>query len=258
MKSKIFLLQTVLTVLSTSCVSTFYQVYKAVPENNMEIRNGTIVYEDENVLVKYNLWGENGNIGFNLFNKTEKVVYLNLGHSYFVVNGVANDYYKNRVFTTTGSSGAFLLSYYFGIGATSSRDVSVAQKEEYIIRIPSLTSKYFFEYTITDRVHRHCDLFRFPTENQVNTVRFNKENSPLVFSNRLSYMIEDDETPYKFSNEFYVSEITNLPSDDVTEYKTTEFCGQKRKSTTRQIKDMSPDKFYIKYMREQTESNLDH
>lgn len=247
MKTKFYVLTTSLFVLMTSCTSYFYQVYKAEPSNDIVLKNGSLVYEDENCHVSYNFWGDNGNIGFSFYNKTDKDIYLNLGESYFVVNGVANDYFKNRVFTKTGGSSVLIASYYLGIGATSSSNLSVAQKEEELVRIPSMASKNISEYLITEDIYRNCDLLKEPKKNQIRTITFKKENSPLVFSNRLTYMIEKAETPIKFNNEFYVTEITNYPEDELIEWKSDEFCGQKSSTRTKHFRDISPAKFYIKY-----------
>jgi len=48
-------------------------------------------------------------------------------------------------------------------------------------------------------------------------------------------------------HDFYVSEITNYPEDEITEYKKEEFCGEKSVTSKEYIKEVSPNKFYIKY-----------
>jgi len=57
----------------------------------------------------------------------------------------------------------------------------------------------------------------------------------------------DIENPIRFENEFFVSEITNYPQREIMESRLEEFCGQR--STTRKnfFKNVSPDKFYIRY-----------
>ena len=51
-------------------------------------------------------WDILGNIGFQFFNKTDKNIYLNLEESFFILNGISYNYYRNRVFTNSTSSGA--------------------------------------------------------------------------------------------------------------------------------------------------------
>ena len=61
------------------------------------------------------------------------------------------------------------------------------------------------------------------------------------------YAVGQSGIPVKFENEFYGSQITNYPEDSILEAKDEEFCGQKILSQMKFFKDVSPDKFYIKY-----------
>lgn len=124
MKTHRILFTTLITILLTSCVTTsYFQVYKATPSDKLVIKDNLIVYEDENCMISYNLWAEGGRIGFQFFNKTDKNIYLNMKESFFIVNGFSYNYYKNRVFTNSTSSGA------------------TSANEEEIVCIPSLVSK---------------------------------------------------------------------------------------------------------------------
>ncbi len=231
----------------TSCSSFYYQLYKTVPSSDLVQKNGSLVYEDENCQVSYNFWSDKGNVGFRFYNKTDDDIYLNLPESYFVINGIANNYFKDRVFTQTGGSSVALISYYFGVGLASTNNTSVSKKEEDIICIPSLTSKIISEYLISETIYRDCDLFRYPTTNQIKTKEFTKENSPLVFSNRLTYWTGKMGPTIKFSNEFYVTEITNYPQDKFLTENPKEFCNEKTSTYPKVFKNPTPDKFYIKY-----------
>ena len=107
MKCKITVILTALTVgLLTSCATNFYQVYQVTPTANIEANENYLIFEDENCKVSYDLWSNGGNIGFRCFNKTDEDIYLDLEKSYFILNGTAYNYYKNRVFTKSISSGS--------------------------------------------------------------------------------------------------------------------------------------------------------
>ncbi len=122
----------------------------------------------------------------------------------------------------------------------------VSYNEEPIICIPANSSKVINEYIINNSIYRDCDLFKYPTKKQINTINFSKENSPFVFSNRIVYYIEKPEDIYHFENEFYITEITNYPESEIVEEKSEVFCGQKG-DDLKKIKDEAPFKFYIKY-----------
>jgi len=266
MKTNFFIIISLIAVLSTSCVSTaFYQVCKITPESNITVKDNLLVYEDNNCKVLYNLWDDGGSVGFQFYNKTEKNIYLNLEECFFIDNGIANNYYKNRVYsysTNTGSTQSIAqsmtgLNYLHliqtnsaSVNAMSSNGKSVSSKEENIICIPALSSKIIKEYSVTETPYRNCDLLRNPNKTQIKTLTFEKGNSPIVFSNRIEYKVGQTGTPIKFENKFFVSEITNYPKSEIIESKDDKYCGEVISMNNEKIeyfKNVSPDKFYIKY-----------
>ena len=272
-KSRIFF--ALIAVFLTSCVSTpFYQVYKVTPFEKLMTKENYMVYEDEYCKVSYNLWEEGGNIGFRFYNKTDKNIYLNLDESFFILNGISYNYYKNRVYTNATSSGVTTsrtatasksvtgINYWdllqtnriqatSNIGLMTSTGYSIAYNEEKVICIPSKTSKIITEYNINESLFRDCDLFKFPTRKQIKTKSFSKSESPILFSNRIAYTVGQSDNLIKFENEFYVTEITNYPESEMLESKYDEFCGEKSMTIAKYFKNVSPDKFYIKYAKGQ-------
>ncbi|MEO8932788.1 MAG: hypothetical protein ABI295_00655 [Xanthomarina sp.] len=263
----------IIVIFLTSCGTTsFYQVYKTVPSNGIVNEDNYLVYEDDNCKISYNLWDDGGDVGFIFYNKTDEKIFLNLDDSFFVLNGVAYDYFKNRVFSHLSSSGitnsntAISSKSITGINYsnllqtnktenTSSTNLitssgySVSYNEEKKLSIPSKTSKIITEYNINEFLYRDCDLFKYPTKKQVKTKNFSKNESPIVFSNRIAYTVENSDKTVKFNNDFYVSEISNYPESVLIESKFIEFCGQKNTISKKYFKNVSPDKFYVKYVK---------
>ena len=90
---------TIILLSLTSCAPIFYyQSYKIEPVNNVTKSSNPLVYEDENLIVEYNFWGEGGNVEFLLYNKSDKNIYVNLKESFFIRNGIAFDYFLDREF----------------------------------------------------------------------------------------------------------------------------------------------------------------
>lgn len=260
-------------LLMTSCATTsFYQVYNVKPNQETIQKTENLFFEDENCKISYNLWANGGNIGFNIYNKTNENIYVNLNESNFVLNGFAYDYYKNRTFTTsesksasdsktsTGSVAVIGINVYDNIQtnqvkSSSSANISssvgyaVTVKEDSIICIPAKTTKRISEYSINNTLIRNCDLFKYPSRKTIKTKSYSIEQSPLIFSNIITYKAKGERITVK--NEFYVSEITNYPATEFFEYKYDEYCGQKSKSKTKYYKFYDTDKFYIKYSKGQ-------
>ena len=273
MKTKIFYFAVLIAVVLTSCVTTsYFQVYKATLTNKTISKDSLLVFEDENCKVTYDLWDDGGNIGFKFYNKTDKNIYLNLEESFFILNGMAYNYYQNRVFTNSKSTGISatnttasskhskgmpnldLIPNYkisnrgtSSVGVITSSGNSVSYNEEKIVCIPSMTSKIIKEYSITHSLYRDCDLFKYPRNKQIKPKTFKKSDSPLVFSNRLTYAVGQTVSPVTIENGFYVTEITNYPEKKIVESKIDEFCGQKGAIEKKVFINSSSDRFYIHY-----------
>ena len=272
MKTNFFIIIPLIVVLSTSCATpAFYQVCKTTPESNITMKDNLLVYEDNNCKVFYNLWGDGGSVGFQFYNKTEINIYLNLEECFFISNGVANNYFKNRVYTYSTNTGStqsvaksmtginylqLIQTNNASVNVMSSNGRSISSKEDNIICIPALTSKIIKEYSVTETPYRDCDLLRNPNKKQIKTLTFEKGNSPIVFSNRIEYKVGQTGAPIKFENRFFVSEITNYPKSEIVESKDDKYCGEVISTTNEKIeyfKNVSPDKFYIKYSWSSTE-----
>ncbi|MEN3323698.1 hypothetical protein VP395_08160 [Mariniflexile soesokkakense] len=273
--NKKYLIFTILIVmLATSCSTPFYQVYKASSSDKVVLKDKLLVFEDDNCKVLYNLWDEGGNIGFTFYNKTETTIYINLKESFFILNGVANNYYKNRVYIASKNlessvfSGLVASKSITGLnysdliqtnnvstskssGIKTSSGFSTSYAEEEIVIIPSKTSKSISEYSINELLFRDCNLFRYPTRKQIVNKTFTKSDSPFIFSNRIQYKIGKEESAKLVENDFYIKEIGNYPESEILELVQDEFCNQKTLTKTKYFKNVSADKFYIKYSKGQ-------
>jgi hypothetical protein len=267
LRKLIYAFSTVL-LLSSCATTSFYQVYDVKPNQETITKTENLFFEDENCKISYNLWANGGNIGFDIYNKTDEKIYVNLKESNFILNGFAYDYYKNRTFTTSESKSASILNTSTGSVAVTGINVynniqtnqvkssssanlgssvgyAVSIKEDSLICIPPKTTKRISEYSINNTLIRNCDLFKYPRTKEIKTKTYTAEKSPIVFSNRITYEINGNSKLVE--NEFFVSEITNYPESEFFESKYVEYCGQKSSYSTKYYKFYDIDKFYIKY-----------
>lgn len=119
-----------LILLSSCASSNYFQVIKTTAED-LQIIDKYLVYEDENCRLLYNLWMEGGNIGFVFENKTNKTIHVNLAETFFIMNGICYDYYKNRSYThsssvamTRGSTFSVSTGAYTSAGAVMSQNTT--------------------------------------------------------------------------------------------------------------------------------------
>lgn len=219
----------ILFLASCSPTRTFYQVYQVSPsiKDKMTISEDSLFFEDENCKLTYDFWTEGGNVGFKFYNKTDKDIILNLERSFFILNGIAYNYYKDRTYSTLEN----LITY----------------SEEKKVSIPSKTAKIINEYNVSQSLYRDCDLYKYPRRKQIKTKSFKESTSPYVFSNRISYTSDSSLNEINLSNEFFVSAITNYPQNEVIKNDYLEFCDQKSFKLTPFFKDSAVNKFFIKY-----------
>jgi len=225
----------ILFVLTSCSTSSYYQVYKSTAEKGV-LSGNNILFEDDNCRVLYNLWGEGGNIRFYIYNKTEMDLTLDLTKSFFVLNDISHEYFQNR--TSTRSLGSAIL--------LTSRSTSYGEKP--FLTIPSKTMTSISEFEVTNSRYISCDLPKFPSRKTIKTITFDKTTSPFVFYNLITYRTKSD--TIRFENRLFVSEITNLPEKSafINIYKSS--CGTPLETPAKVFKDATPDKFYIKYIRD--------
>jgi hypothetical protein len=241
-----------LLFIASAVQNKFYQVYKTVPEN-AKLTENNITFEDENCKVVYNLWKDGGDIGFSIYNKTENDIVVNIDSSFFVLNGVAYDYYQNRIITKTSNVGSILTyntyPYWYlnttRVAGSTSSSFATAYTESSSLIIPAKTSKSLSEYRVVNDFYSSCDIFKYPSKKEVKSLTFDKSNSPYIFYNLISYL--SNGVTKRMENKFYVSEITNFPESEIVNTVNSTKCGKKSFNTVKVFKDISPNMFYIQY-----------
>ncbi|MGD0710128.1 MAG: hypothetical protein ABR968_03030 [Bacteroidales bacterium] len=250
---KKFIIPCMILLLSSCAETNFYQVYKT-NFNDGALTKEKIVFEDNNCSVSYNLWLEGGNMGFVMYNKTENYLTVNLAKTFFVLNGIAYEFFQNRTFYPSsnatvanlpGNSRNNLNNELTKGTATSSLDFSTAFIEKPVLTIPPKTSINISGYIIATSRYVDCGLLKYPTKKSMKTIAFDNTSSPFTFYNIITYAVKGDTS--KLENRFYVSEITNYPSSEMFKTVDTSICGGKLDAPIDVFKNMTPDKFYIKY-----------
>ena len=272
-KILVVILVSVFVMMLQSCGTTYeyIQILSTKPVNNVEktsLVNGGVLYEDDNCAVFYKFWTKGGDAGFEFYNKTDEIIYLDLTKTFFIKNGIAYDYYEDKTVTDTETShtsstvtygyalsasrsySASISQYYAGnfgqmptttysplassasLGASKSifgsllkmsststafgHSTSVAITDKPILAIPPKSSKYVKNYSLVSNEFVSCDLIYYPKENDKLT--FDVTNSPLTFSNYITYTKGKRAEEISIENQFYVNDIANYARQEVTTY----------------------------------------
>ena len=242
-----------ISIISCGVSSSYYQVLKTQVENG-KLENNLVVFEDINCIVTYDLWKDGGNVGFNVFNKTDKILRIDLTKTFFVLNGVSYQYFQNRTFSNSTNSGTintYNIPRYFPytnaerVSSSISSTFSTTFIEKSEVSIPPNSSSNISEYKILDSRYVNCDLSKSPSLKEIKTLKFTKDISPYIFRNYITYYTSNDTVERE--NKFYVSEITNYPYDYMFEEIDTTFCGSKLDLPIDILKKGAANAFFIKY-----------
>ena len=248
MRNQILLFSLLLTITSCTEYLLYYQTYTV--ESELEQNEGSLKYENEDCALYYNLWAEYGNPGFVMENKTDSDLFVLMYSSFFIHICVAYDYYANREITESYTStyeesisidGKAIYPYYSffnpidatkKVGYGTNHVSSITVKEQPVICIPPHSAKYIpVRYPISDGNRLYHDGSVSP------------EQSPYIFTNRISYKSNNEDSIKHVENEFWVSNIEQIKPH----------IGFPDKSVKREKKEnvladeKNPNKFYIKY-----------
>ncbi len=235
---------------------------KPFNDNDIKSSKNGIQFENEQCIISYNFWSDHGHAGFLFYNKTDEIIYVDLTKSFFTRNGNVYDLFDGKEWTSSSSysisdsyqwttssfaslstiekviTGIMIPITYGGevvsvtgtvgksksqsttSGTSTTRSSSVTTKEKPIIAIPPHKSKYISTYNIAVSRFLSCELEILPQKSS--RVTFTKENSPLQFSNFITYSVGENGSVISIENAFYVSAVTNYAEPEIVEYRERE------------------------------------
>ena len=258
-----------ITMLLSSCNKIYYQVYDT-KNNGMIEKESSLVYENEDCEISYNLWGEKGNFGFIFYNKTESDIFIILPQTFYIKNGVAYDYFKNREFgetkiSTLAEESTTQMSLYGSVyswgkwydasittsankNKTRGTSLTLSRKEMAIVCIPAHSRKVIKEYTISNKIIKSCNEKQDYPQKKSIAALYTKDDTPLLFKNRIAYTFSKDGNNLKYiENEFWISGVTNYSLKSAVDKKEYKECDYDKTKIIRIFNMASPSKFYNSY-----------
>ena len=245
-------------IATASCKGPYYQVYE-MGSNSLVQKANSMVFENDDVRVLYNLWSKDGRVAFSIQNKTEKDLFVDMSQSFLIVNGLAKDYYRDREITVSSESAVgatfgndlWARQYYVPAKTTVARSSAnaVTEHERPVICIPAKAYKSFGSYTLAPALQIKCSNDVDMPKSQSNVATYAESNSPLKADNRIAYSAYKNCRDLKFiDNDFYIVSVKNYSSKAAVEkVKAKENCYDKQATATYQFKIGGPNKFYNTY-----------
>lgn len=124
----------------SSCTKTYYQICE-VKSTELNSDNGFYLYTDSVCSVFYDFWCKGGNPGFLVANNTDKFIYVDLENSFYIRNGIANDYFLDCTVTVTKTFGSINSS--FSLSSSQSIYVSSSGSQSAYAHSSGSQSTYF-------------------------------------------------------------------------------------------------------------------
>lgn len=249
-----------LVFMMTSCkMKTYYQVFQAERvSGELEPRDGFLVHENGDCTVSYNFFEEGGHGGFWFTNNTDSVINIHLNETFFIVDGIANDYYKSRRWTTTSSktlqstkesgtkkkNNKRSLSTTEGTSSTSTN--AIANEEKFIVAVPPHSTKHIYEFSINMKKFDICGLKDTPGKSKPLSKAFT-EDTPFTFGNYVTYTVGNGKKKH-VDDRFIINSITNINSKGMFEMvRPKDACGKAKGDKVKRIRYNEPSRFYVIY-----------
>jgi hypothetical protein len=252
-----FLILLTLFTLSSCATKNFYQVLKTSTTNG-KITETEVLFENKHCVISYDLMNTGGNPGFYFYNKTNDIITIELDKTFFIRNGESFPYFKNRVTSYSNARTALApvvsvvysnsISNPIEIGSAASARVETNYPQMQQMSIPPRTKMRVQEYLITNSQYQDCAYEVYPKKKEVKTLKFTAEDSPLSFSNFITYTAGGETISYE--TQFFVEEITNYPSGQAIIVVKKDDCGNALPNPLVQMRFSGPNYFFLPYSKD--------
>ena len=238
----------------------YYQVYE-VQSQNVSNEGGVLVDENEDCRITYNMWSDGGNLCFLFQNKTEKDMYVVMPKSFFIVNGLANNYYPQTFHSVTLASpvidGIDVEDYianqnlwYSDLSRYAKTYIGNVDGRE-LVCIPPGSSKFILGFNISNCIYKDCDNRNenYPKDKS-RIVTFTQAESPVTFRNRIAYTFnEDGSDSHYIEHAFWLSSLRNYSEKAAISKIGTTDCESRLSTQVRVFNVSAPNKFYNRYVK---------
>lgn len=271
---------TLLLTLLSSCATekNYYQVYE-VTSQDVSQKENVLRFENSDCRITYNLWSEGGNLSFLIHNKTDKNLYIVMPQSFFILNGVANDYYSESSYSHSITNSAavsasrrlsisgFLTDGYYWYPSRLSRQIgasignsateSIETKEVAFVCVPPKSAKFVKGFNLSDHLYKDCNNSseNYPRSTS-SMIRYTEDDTPLSFTNRIAYTINEQSSEINYiEHHFWLSSLQNYSEKAAISEQKIEECETKARKVKRSFTMYSPSKFYNRYVKNPSAKN---
>ena len=204
------------SLLLNSC-NTYYQVHET-KSDTVILQDNKYSYNGEDFLITYFFWDEKGIMNYNIYNKSDKPIFIDFNRSHFINNGQSFDYYKGESSTlaTAYTKGTTYKGYYTSNTYTTIAGQSITKFDKRVVEIQPNTYINIGDYNIINGFYDNCDIRKKIPRNSNPIVLNFDANSPYTFNNIVTYSFSEDFKNSKvINNKFWVNTIYIITQQDL-------------------------------------------
>ena len=138
-------------ILALASCSSYYQIATISSDNVKLNDNGEYSYRVGDIVVYYNFWSEYGSMSFIVENNSSMDIMIDISKSFFVKNGFAYDYYKNRTDVYTYAAVSTTSSKRWSTASSSSNNTSVNSYVESLSGVVVAGQEISSSYGVSNR-----------------------------------------------------------------------------------------------------------
>lgn len=218
------------SLLLVSC-NISVQVFETKTENKNITALTNYTFEDDNVKLVYDFWSDRGLMSFEIYNKTDKSIYIDWSKSSFIFNNNKYDYWFDNEITLTKSKSVSNIKnpsksmFLF----TENNSISVTAKPEKITFIPPKSNFKSIKYKILPveeliiKNYQNLEVPQLSNAKKAYIVQkksFDKQNSPIIFRNFITYSFNENiNSVLSIDNEFYISSVIKMKKSQFETFK---------------------------------------
>lgn len=245
MKRKLFLIASILSILLTSCTSTyFYSTLQSTNHDVEKVNNGDFLFENDSLWIAHCFKGEDAPIQITIFNKLNVPLYVDWSRSALILNQVAYSYAGSETTLTTTSRSDTYHSPYWGTSTTyTDSDINIRLPESVNVIPPQTmvsrsTLRLAAQFDEIDKNEYTKGKLALTdgTIGQMGRIKYEFDNTPLRFGSYVSVYTQPEKLQ-SYTTNFYVTHLIKtkaspklLPSDMAERGDT--FYQQKRPNNT--------------------------
>lgn len=221
----------ILFLLFLASCSPGFQLFET-QSDDLTWENEVFVYEDELVRITYDLWEENGEMVFTVYNKSYKPLYLDWSKSSFIKGQRSFKYWRDVSVSKSTIEGVSYDSWLYtnrnlrelkgSVYTVESKPEQVSFIEPGTIvsrRFSPIEAQYEHIFNEVDFDVESCSSSPKKTV-KVYSESFEKSASPLQFRNFLTFSFDQAfTTAFSIDTEFYVSKISKMPKKHFELYR---------------------------------------